>query len=64
MAGAATLVAITLALYDMDRVGHGKFSFVHKPVGSPGSVTSWGDATLLGCIVATGVIAWVLSGRA
>ena len=64
MIGAATIVAIALALYDMDRVGHGKHSFVSQPIDFPGSQMSWGDATLLACVLLTGVIAWITSGRA
>ena len=63
MAGAATLVAIALALYDMYRVGHGKYSFVHQPINFPGSLMSWGDALFLGCIAVSGVVAWFISGR-
>ena len=64
MTGVATVVAIVLAIYDIDRVGHGKVSFVNQPIGGPGLPMSWGDATLLACVFVGGVVAWIVSGRA
>ena len=64
MVGVAMSAAIALALYDMYRVGHGKYSFVQQPINLPGSLMSWGDAIFLGCIAASGIVAWFISGRA
>ena len=63
MVGVAMSVAIALAIYDMYRVGHGQYSFVHQPINFSGSLMSWGDALFLGCIAVSGVVAWFMSGR-
>lgn len=63
MIATGTITVIALALYDMDRAGHGRASFVQTPLDFPGSQMSVGDAVLLVAVAASGLIAWWIGGR-
>jgi hypothetical protein len=57
---AAVIAAIALALFEMDRVGHGKTSFTQMQLTSQ---MSMGDAVFLIAVLVAGVAAWWMSGR-
>lgn len=56
---AAFVVVIVLAIVDIYLTGHSKPSFVHSPIGLPGSNASWGDAIMLASAGLALVIAWL-----